>query len=97
MEERAPGAARTAAAELLNWPRTAKVAVHVQAWGVTNADIEHALYRAEVQPSRHGWEFAEIERLTGVPCPLDVRNPGPRALAADAGYHWAYLVRRVES
>jgi hypothetical protein len=96
MDERAPDAARTAAAELLNRPRPTRVAVRVLAWGVTQADIEHALYKAEVQPSRNAWEFAEAERLTGMPCPIDVRDPGPTALAADAGYHWAYLVRRVE-
>jgi hypothetical protein len=96
MDERAPDAARTAAADLLNRPGAARVSVRVLAWGVTQADIEHALYKAEVQPSRNAWEFAEPERLTGMPCPIDVRDPGPAALAADAGYHWAYLVRRVE-
>jgi hypothetical protein len=97
MDERAPDAALTAAPGLLNRPRPARVAVCVLAWGVTQADIEHALYKAEVEPSRNGWEFAERERLTGMPCPLNVRDPGPTALAADAGYHWAYVVRRVES
>ena len=71
--------------------------MRVLAWGVTQADIEHALYKAEQGPSRNAWEFAETERLTGTPCPIDVRDPGPTALAADAGYHWAYLVCRAES
>jgi hypothetical protein len=92
MDERAPDAARTAAAELLDWPRLARIAVRVSAWGVTQADVEHALYKAEMQPARNGWEFAEPERLTGMPCPIDVRNPDPTTIAADAGYHWAYAV-----
>jgi hypothetical protein len=69
-----------------------RIAVHVLAWGVTQADIEHALYKAGQGPSRNAWEFAEVERLTGIPCPIDVRDPAPTTIATDAGYHWAYAV-----
>ena len=74
---------------LTGLPRTA---MRVLAWGVTQADIEHALDKASQGPSRNAWDFAEVERLTGIPCPIDVRNPDPTTIATDAGYHWAYAV-----
>jgi len=72
--------------------RAARLSVQVRAWGLTDADVEDALRHAGRGWGRGGWEFVAVERLTGAPCPLDVRNPG--ALAADAGYGWAYVVTR---
>jgi len=71
--------------------QTARTAVRVQAWGVTGADVEHALYRAEQGESRNAWDFVEIDRLPlGTPCPIDLQDPKP--IAAGSGYHWAYAV-----
>jgi hypothetical protein len=66
------------------------VTVRLHVWGVTDADIEHAVYKAGQRPSGGAWDLAEVERIQGVPCPIDVRDPG--ALAGDAGYHWAWVV-----
>ena len=74
-----------------------RTAVRVLAWGATQADIEHALYKASQGPSRNAWDFAEVERLIGIPCPIDVRDPDPKTIATDAGYHWAYAVYPVSS
>jgi hypothetical protein len=73
--------------------RTGRIAVRVRAWGVTGADVEHALHRAGQAPSRNAWEFEQIERATEVKCSLDLNDPG--VLAADQGYHWAYVVKAM--
>jgi hypothetical protein len=66
------------------------VAVH--AWGITAADVENAVYKAETAPTaaRVGWRFGDVVRLNDATCPIDVRDPG--ALAAGEGYHWAFAV-----
>jgi len=71
-----------------------RVPVRLVAWGVTDADVEHAIDRAEVGPGRYAWEFVETERLGDLPCPLAPDDP--RALAQEAGYHWAYVAYRAE-
>jgi hypothetical protein len=65
-----------------------RVPVRLLAWGVTDADVEHAIHRAEIGPGRAEWAFA-VERLREIPCRLDLSDP--KALAAEAGYHWAYV------
>jgi hypothetical protein len=92
MDNGAPAAARTAPAELLASPVAARIAVQVHAWGVTGADVEHALHHAEQRPSRNAWQFTEPQRHQAVTCPLDLEYPA--ALAAESGYHWAYVVVR---
>ncbi len=62
--------------------------VLLQAWGVTDADVDRAVDEAGLPPSRTDWEF-EVERLTSGCCPLDMRDP--KALAEGAGYGWAYV------
>lgn len=64
--------------------------MRLRVWGETDADVRHAEFKAADRPSRRGWEFTDVERLGGVPCPIDVRDPG--AVAADRGYGWAYAV-----
>jgi hypothetical protein len=66
------------------------VPVRAQLWGVTEADIDYALRKAKAGEFRRTWEFATIERLSGIPCPLDMHDP--KAIAAEQGYHWAYVV-----
>jgi|GEM_PF-6590874 len=73
--------------------RAARLLVQVRAWGLTDADVEDALRHAGRGWGRGGWEFAAVERLTGSPCPLDVRDP--QALAAEADFGWAYVVTRA--
>lgn len=68
----------------------AELAVAVRAWGMTGADVENALYKAESAPSRARWRFDDVVRLGGATCPIDVWDPA--ALATDEGYHWAYAV-----
>lgn len=67
--------------------------MRVLLWGRTDADLERALGHARRAPSRNAWDFAEQERLTSSACPLDLK--APKALAADQGYDWAYVVTRV--
>jgi hypothetical protein len=67
-----------------------RVPVRVLAWGVTEADIDSALARAGQGWARNTWQFAQVERLTGTPCPIDVKDP--KSIAADAGFDWAYAV-----
>jgi hypothetical protein len=55
----------------------------------TASSLEFAVGRC----ARPFWALAEVERLIGVPCPLNVHDPS--ALAAEAGYGWAYVVRRA--
>jgi hypothetical protein len=64
----------------------------LRAWGVTGADVEHAVYRAQIGPGSASREFGQVERLGGLPCPIDVRDPA--AIASDQGYHWAYAIYR---
>lgn len=73
--------------------RAERPQVRVRAWGENDAEVDEALRQAGRGWGRGGWEFVAVERLTGAPCPLDVRSPG--ALAADAGYGWAYVVTRA--
>lgn len=73
----------------------AHVPVRLLAWGESEADIQKAVDHAGHEPSRSRWQFTEIERVTGTPCPINVRSPRPAVLAADAGYGWAYEVYAV--
>jgi hypothetical protein len=59
---------------------------------VTKADQEHAVYKASQGASRTGWEFVATERHDGTRCPFDTRDPDPKSIAAESGYHWAYAV-----
>lgn len=80
---------------LVDWPPAARIEVRVTVWGVSGAEVERALHRAEQRPARNAWRFAEPERRVSGTCTLDVADPG--ALAAEAGYGWAYLVHKVAS
>lgn len=72
--------------------RADRLPVRVRAWGATDAEVDEALRRAGRGWGRGGWEFADVKRLTGAPCPLDVHDR--TALAAEQGYDWAYVVHR---
>lgn len=74
--------------------RTTRVRLRV--WGATESDVERAITEAHTGWGRRTWDVVETERLTGLPCPIDVRNPDPKAIVADAGYHWAFIALRVE-
>lgn len=73
-------------------PRTVRVAVDVRLWGQTDVDLKEAESHARHGRSRDGWDFGEPERTVSAKCPLDTRDR--TALAADAGYGWAYTVHR---
>lgn len=64
--------------------------VRLRVWGVTDADAEHAVDKAGLPPSRRGWDFADVQRVDGARCPIDVNDP--KTIAADAGERWAYAV-----
>jgi hypothetical protein len=70
-----------------------QVRVYLLAWGVTLADVEHAIEKATWGEARQGWDFVGIKRLNELPCPLDVRDG--RAIAADCDRYWAYVVYPV--
>lgn len=70
------------------------VRVRAMVWGFTDADAEHALYKARQPDSRGRWDFAQVERCVAPTCPVDVTDDS--ALATEDGYHWAYAVYRAE-
>lgn len=70
-----------------------RVAVHLLAWGEDGEQVERAVHAAGQSAARNTWEFVEVERLTGPPCPLDVRETGGGVIAADQGYGWAYVAK----
>jgi hypothetical protein len=67
--------------------------VRVLAHGFTRADVENALDKATRGPAREHWRPAVVERFEQPACPFDLEDP--KALAADAGYHWSYAVYRA--
>lgn len=67
--------------------------VRAHVWGMTEADVEHAIGRASWGPWRRSWVFVQIERLDGPICPIDV-NDG-KAIAVGTGDGWAYAVYPV--
>jgi hypothetical protein len=67
--------------------------MRARVWGVTDAEAERALNKASWGQSRKGWEFSEVERLTGEHCPIDVADPA--TIAAERGEFWAYAVYPV--
>lgn len=69
------------------------IPVRAKLWGETEADQERALDCARRSPWRNGWDFVEVERRDGSTCPLDLKDP--KALAAEQGYGWAYVVYRM--
>lgn len=69
------------------------IQVCANVWGETEADQGQALDHAQRAPSRNTWDFVEVDRRTGGTCPLNLKDP--RALAADQGYGWAYVVYRA--
>lgn len=72
-----------------------RLPVLVRAWGLTDADVDQALRRAERGWGRGDWEFVDVERLTSPACPLDVKDG--RALVTEASTRWAYTVHRSVS
>lgn len=69
------------------------IPVLLRVWGLTEADQDRAVREAGQGWGARNWEFVEIERLTGVPCPLPRYDP--KALYADAGFGWAYVAYRA--
>lgn len=80
-------------------PTGAAALIHVRArlWGATEADIELAVRRSAEGPYRDRWAFAEPVLYIGGVCPIDVREPHPAAIAADAGRGWAYDVYPIRN
>lgn len=70
-----------------------RVAVHLLAWGESREQVERAVHAAGQSSARNAWDFVAVERLTGAPCPLNVRETGGGVIAADAGYGWAYVAK----
>jgi len=71
-----------------------RVRVQALVWGRTEADLDRALSHAQGGSSRGAWEFVDEQRSTSPTCPLDLKDK--RALAADQGYHWAYVVLHAD-
>lgn len=69
-----------------------RIPVRALLWGKTDADLWRALDRAQRSPSRTAWEFVaeQQQALTSPTCPLNLHDP--KALAAEQGYGWAYLI-----
>lgn len=72
-----------------------RVRVRAVLWGKTDADLWRALDHATRAPARNSWQFVAEERVTSATCTLDLKDP--KALAADQGYDWAYLVLHADS
>jgi hypothetical protein len=70
-----------------------RVRVSLLAWGFTQADIEHAIDKALWGKGRQNWDFVDVQRLSELPCPLDVQDG--KAIAADKERYWAYVVYPV--
>jgi len=73
-----------------------RLPVRALLWGRTDADLWRALSHAQGAPSRGAWEFVteQQQTLTSPTCPLNLEDP--RALAAEQGYGWAYVVLRAD-
>jgi hypothetical protein len=73
---------------------TGNSTVHVRllVWGVTEADQERAISRAAFGEARASWQFVTVERQSGTRCPIDTRNPDPKAIAVESDDRWAYAV-----
>ena len=69
--------------------RSETVYVQLLAWGVTEADQEHAVRRAGQGQPRNAWDFVETGRVTGTTCPLDLND---KTIATGCDYHWAHAV-----
>jgi hypothetical protein len=67
--------------------------MRARVWGVNETEIERALHKARWGQGRGGWEYDDVERLTGEDCPIDVADP--KAVAAERGEFWAYAVYPV--
>ncbi|HEV2347385.1 MAG TPA: hypothetical protein VGS97_25040 [Actinocrinis sp.] len=68
--------------------------VRLLVWGVTEADQNRAVSKAGQAPSRGLWDFVQTDRVSGPTCPLDLKDG--KSLAADQGYHWAYVAYRAD-
>lgn len=69
------------------------VRIHLRAWGATEDDVDRAVREAGQGWGARNWEFVEVERLIGVPCPLPRYDP--KSIYADAGFDWAYVAYRA--
>ncbi|MGH3631193.1 MAG: hypothetical protein ACRDRL_27590 [Sciscionella sp.] len=56
--------------------------------GETDTDIDQAIADAKVGWGRKTWDFVEIERHVGIPCPIDADDP--TAIATDRQFGRAY-------
>lgn len=72
-----------------------RVRIRLRAWGATAEDVDRAIREAGKGWGARNWDFVEIERLTGVPCPLPRYDP--KSIYADAGFDWAYVAYRAAS
>lgn len=74
----------------------ARISVRALLWGRTDADLWRALDHARRAPSRNTWQFVDEQQecVTSTTCPLDLMDR--KALAADQGYGWAYVVLRAD-
>ncbi len=88
----APTRSDSAAATLYTIP--AEVPIRLVVWGATEDDVKRAISEASWGWGRLTWEFVEIERHIGVPCPIDVEDPW--SIAADRHYDWAYAAFRAD-
>lgn len=79
----------------LGAPQPPRLPVRLVVWGVTDADVEHAIRKASQAERRHTWEFiGEPDRHRSTTCAI-TDDDGP-TIAQKAGYHWAYAVYPTE-
>lgn len=79
----------------LSAPQPPRLPVRLVVWGVTDADIEHAIRKASQAERRNSWEFiGEPERHRSTTCTI-ADDDGP-TVGQKAGYHWAYAVYPTE-
>lgn len=72
-----------------------RVPVRARLWGLTDADRKRAFDHAQRSPWRNGWDFVEVDDNSDDTCPLNLKDP--KALAAQQGYGWAYVVYHAEA
>jgi len=80
----------------LGAPQPPRIPVRLVVWGVTEADVEHAIRKASQAEQRNTWEIVgEPDRRRGTTCAI-TGDEGP-TIAQKAGYHWAYAIYVAES
>lgn len=76
-------------------PCSGVVPVRLEVWGETDRAADDAVDDAGFGWSRETWDFVEITRHVGVPCPIDFDDPS--AIASERHYGRGYVAYRGKS